>query len=75
MAGYAVAKEMPHPSGSKVLLAYSTEEEREILASFARYRAEQDEAHRAAIEGREIRPLSTETERRGPGRPRNPENV
>ena len=59
MAGYNTPKEMQHPSGSKVLFAYSTEDEQRINAEFVHFRAENAEAHNAAIEGRDIRPVKT----------------
>ena len=58
MPAYAQAKEMSHPSGSRILMAYSTEEEREIQDQFQAFREEQAEAHQAALEGREIKPRS-----------------
>ena len=55
MAGYSVTKEMSHPDGSRVFLAYSTEDESALLKEFARYRNDHDEANRAAVEGKEIK--------------------
>ena len=75
MAEAQYPKEMRHPDGSTVRFAYNPDDESRILADDVRFRAEHAEAHSAALEGRAIRALAPDPERRGPGRPRNPENV
>lgn len=55
MAGYGTPKEMHHPDGAKLLLAYSSDDESAILKQFAAWRLAEAEANDAAVQGREIK--------------------
>ena len=81
MSGYP--KDIQMADGIKTRVAFSAEDERDIHRINQRWIAEHNEAHSAALEGRDIRATDAATTdvgegsdiRRGPGRPRKIEEV